>query len=112
MPEKLRVGILGAGWAAESHAIAYAQLPNVAVTALWSRTRARAEALAGRLQQPDLRIYDHWQDLIEQSKVDVISVATPPMLRREPVVRTLAQGCHVLVEKPISVGVALSLIHI
>ena len=106
MTEKLRVGILGAGWAAESHATAYAQLPNVEVTALWSRTRARAEALAGRLQQSGLRVYDDWQELIEQSGVDVISIATPPMLRREPVVMALARGCHVLVEKPISVGVA------
>ncbi len=106
MVEKLRVGILGAGWAAESHVAAYAKLPNVTVSALWSRSRARAEALAGRLKQPELQVYDDWQDLIEQSKVDVISVATPPMLRREPVLSALAQGCHVLVEKPISVGVA------
>ena len=105
MAEKLHIGILGAGWAAESHAAAYARLPNVTVTALWSRTRATAEALAGRLQQP-IHIYDHWQDLIEQSKVDVISIATPPMLRREPAVQALAQGCHLLVEKPISVGVS------
>jgi predicted dehydrogenase len=86
-----------------SHAIAFAQL---AVTALWSRTRKRAEALAGRLEQSGLRVYDHWQDLIEQSGVDVISIATPPLLRQDPLVRALARGCHVLVEKPISVGVA------
>ncbi|HMN29596.1 MAG TPA: Gfo/Idh/MocA family oxidoreductase [Caldilineaceae bacterium] len=106
MIEQLRVGILGAGWAAEGHATAYAQLPNVTVTALWSRTRGRAEALASRLKQPGLHIYDYWKDLIEQSKVDVISIATSPMLRREPVLSALAKGCHVLVEKPISVGVA------
>ena len=106
MTETLRIGILGAGWAGESHAVAYTQLPNVAVTALWSRSRASAEALAAHLQQPGLRVYDHWQDLIEQGEVDVISVATPPMLRREPVEMALSRGCHLLVEKPMSVGVA------
>ena len=85
MTENLRIGILGAGWAAESHATAYLRLPNVEVTALWSRTRTRAEVLAGRLNQPGLRIFDHWQQLIEQGDVDVLSVATPPMLRGEPV---------------------------
>ena len=45
MRAKLRIGILGAGWAGESHATAYARLPNVEVTALWSRTRTRAEEL-------------------------------------------------------------------
>lgn len=106
MTEKLRIGILGAGWAGESHATAYLRLPNVEVTALWSRTRTRAEALAGRLNQSGLRIYDHWQQLIEQGDVDMLSVATPPMLRGEPVEMALAYGYHVLVEKPISVGVA------
>jgi predicted dehydrogenase len=106
MPEKLRVGIIGAGWAAESHAAAFLQLPNVEVTALWSRKRTTAEALAGRLKQSVLRIYDDWQDLIEESKVDVISIATPPMLHRAPAVAALEQGYHVLVEKPISIDVA------
>jgi predicted dehydrogenase len=104
MSEKLQVGIIGAGWAAESHAAAYAQLPQVEVTALWSRKRATAEALAGRLKQPALRVYDDWQDLIEKSKVDVISISTPPMLHRDPLIEALAQGCHVLVEKPLCVG--------
>ena len=62
--------------------------------------------MAGSLQQPGLRIYKHWQELIEDSDVDVVSVATPPMLRREPVLHALACGRHVLVEKPFSVAVA------
>jgi predicted dehydrogenase len=42
--------------------------------------------------------------LIEQAGVDVISVATPPMLRREPIMMALERGCHILIEKPFSVG--------
>ena len=54
MAEMLHVGILGAGSAAEGHAAAYSQLPDVEVTALWNRTRARAEARAGASgRQPD-----------------------------------------------------------
>lgn len=106
MTGTIRVGILGAGWAGQSHAVAFSQLPHVEVTALWSRTRTNAEVLAQRLNQPDLRVYDSWQDLIEQAGVDVISVATPPMLRREPVVMALERGYHVLIEKPFSVGLA------
>ena len=85
MTETIRVGILGAGWAGESHAIAFSQLPHVEVTALWSRTRTSAEMLAQQLNQSGLRVYNNWQDLIEQAGVDVISVATPPMLRRKPI---------------------------
>lgn len=106
MTETIRVGILGAGWAGESHAIAFSQLPHVEVTALWSRTRTTAEMLAQQLNQSSLRVYDNWQDLIEQAGVDVVSVATPPMLRREPVMMAYERGCHLLIEKPFSVSLA------
>jgi predicted dehydrogenase len=113
MPDKLRVGILGAGWAGGGHAKAFSRLRDVEVLALWSRTRARAESLANELAEPKLQIYDHWQDLIESSKVDIISLATPPTLRREPVDMALVHGCHVLVEKPFSVGLddARTMVH-
>ena len=104
MTETIRVGILGAGWAGESHAVAFSQLPYVEVAALWSRTRTTAEMLAQQLNQSRLQVYDNWQELIEQAKVDVISIATPPMLRREPVLAALEKGCHILIEKPFSVG--------
>jgi predicted dehydrogenase len=52
MAEALRVGILGAGFAAESHATAYNQLPNVEVTAVWNRTRIRADEIAAKLGHP------------------------------------------------------------
>ena len=58
MNEKLRVGILGAGWAGEAHANAFSRLPDVEVTAIWSRTRARAESLSGRMSNHELRIFD------------------------------------------------------
>ena len=105
MAEMLHVGILGAGLAAEGHAAAYSQLRDVEVTALWNRTHSRAEALAGKLGHPTLKVYDNWQELITQAHCDVISIATAPMLRSEPLLMALGHGCHVLVEKPMSFGV-------
>jgi UDP-N-acetyl-2-amino-2-deoxyglucuronate dehydrogenase len=100
------VGVLGAGWAGEAHIAACSRLPSVEVTGLWSRTRARAESLAGKLGYADLRVYGDWQSLIGAGSCDVISIATAPMLRSDPLLAALDQGCHVLAEKPISVGVA------
>ena len=37
MADVLRVGILGAGWAAREHALAFSQIPDVEVSALWNR---------------------------------------------------------------------------
>ena len=71
MATALRVGILGAGRAGAAHAAAYGRLPGVAVVAVWSRTRGRAEALAapwGRRPRPARRpvaVYDRWEDLLD-----------------------------------------------
>ncbi len=106
MPNNLRVGILGVGTAAMGHATAYAQLPGVTINALWNRTKSKAEAFAGKLNQPDLKIYDDWEALIEEAEIDVLSITTGEFLRREPVIAALEKGLHVLVEKPYSITLA------
>jgi predicted dehydrogenase len=101
----LRVGILGAGMAAEAHATAYQRLPDVRVVGIWNPSRGRAEALASRLEH-EPRLYDRWQDMTSDERIDVISIATAPLLRSEPLQLAVDHGRHVLVEKPISIGVA------
>jgi predicted dehydrogenase len=105
MPRKLRVGILGAGFAAGSHAAAYGRLADVEVVALWSRGTERARRMADRLGYPDVRVHEDWQSLVSDGGCDVISIATAPLLRSDPLLAALACGVHVLVEKPMSVGV-------
>jgi predicted dehydrogenase len=105
MASTLRVGILGTGFAGESHAAAYERLPGVEVSALWNRTRSGAESMAAKLNSLDVRVFDEWQGLLSAAECDVISIATAPMLRSAPLLAAVDQGCHVLVEKPMSIGV-------
>ena len=104
MVDTLRVGIIGTGRAGQCHAAAFSRLPNVAVTGLWNRTRSRAEQLAATLNQPNLQVYDDWRDLIQRGQVDVISIAADPIVRLEPFAEALSQARHVLVEKPLAIG--------
>jgi predicted dehydrogenase len=92
--------------AGEGHAVAFSRLPGVEVAAVWSRTKARAHSLASKLGGLGLRVYEDWQAMIDSGTCDVISIAGPPMLRRDPLLAALARGCHVLVEKPMSLGPA------
>ncbi len=100
MEDTLKVGILGAGSAAAGHAVAYSKIPDVEVSALWSRRRSTAEQLAGQLDQPHIEIFDNWQDVIERGQIDVLSITALAALRREPITAALERGIHVLVEKP------------
>ena len=102
MVKSLRVGIIGTGRAGRCQARAFARLPDVGVTALWNRTRAKAERLAADLKAPGLTVFDDWRRMIDRSRVDIISIATDPVLRLEPFAYALAHGRHVLVEKPLA----------
>jgi predicted dehydrogenase len=104
-PSPLRVGIIGTGNAARAHAASFARLPGVAVTAIYGRTRTNAEAMAAELAQstsadaPPVRLYDSWEELVDRGDIDVLSITTPPVLRRQPMEAALRRGLHVLVEK-------------
>ena len=102
MAHSLRVGIIGTGRAGRCQARAFARLPGVSLTALWNRTRAKAERLAEDLKFPELEVFDDWRPMIDRSGVDIVSIATDPVLRLEPFAYALAQGRHVLVEKPLA----------
>jgi Oxidoreductase family, NAD-binding Rossmann fold len=69
--------------AAEGHARAYHRLSDMRVVGIWNRSRDRAEALASRLEH-EPRLYDRWQDMISDDRIDVISIATASLLRSEP----------------------------
>ena len=102
MANSLRVGIIGTGRAGRCQARAFARLPAVSVAALWNRTRAKAERLATDLKTPELEVFDDWRRLIDKGRVDIVSIATDPILRLGPFAYALAQGRHVLVEKPLA----------
>lgn len=70
--------------------------------ALWSRTPQRARKLANKLHLPNVRLYENWQSLVEKADLDIVSVATPTVLHREPCLMALDRGRHVLVEYPLS----------
>lgn len=102
MANSLRVGIIGTGRAGRCQARAFSRLPGVSLAALWNRTRAKAERLAADLKTPGLEVFDDWRRLIDRSRVDIVSIATDPVLRLEPFAYALAKGRHVLVEKPLA----------
>ena len=104
MTQMLKVGIIGTGRAGRCHATAFSQIPGVSVTALWNRTRSRAEQLAIDLGGTNVEVYENWDNLIEDSQVDIISITAAPVVRLAPFAKALARGRHVLVEKPLSIG--------
>ncbi|SDL62463.1 Gfo/Idh/MocA family protein [Microbacterium azadirachtae] len=93
----LRVGLLGAGGIAAAHLDAWQALGAECI--LFSRTRP--EALAARF---GVEIADDADGLID--RVDVVGILAPTPTHPEFARRAIAQGRHVVCEKPLAVSAA------
>ncbi len=98
---KLRVGILGAGWAGEGHAFGFRACPRTEIVAVANRTRATGEKLAERFDIPN--VVDDYRAVLDLG-VDIIGVTTPGHTHHEMTMAALDAGVHVLCEKPMAMN--------
>ena len=98
----IRVGLVGAGFAATAHLRAYAHCarPPVEVVAIASRSRPRAQALAAEFGVG--AVVDGVDALLARRDLDAIDVCTPNASHATLALAALAAGKHVFVEKPLT----------
>lgn len=97
---KIRIGIIGCGGMAKSHANRFQSVFNdVEITALADLLPERAEAVAELLPQRPL-ITTNYREIM--SIVDAVLVVLPHHLHHPVTLEFLEAGKHVLVEKPLA----------
>ncbi|MBI1846079.1 MAG: Gfo/Idh/MocA family oxidoreductase [Candidatus Rokubacteria bacterium] len=98
----LRVGIVGARFAADLHAVNYRPLRGVKVelAAACARTREQAEAFARKFEIP--RVFTDHRALVESPDVDVVDVCATTDAHPEIAIAAARAGKHVIVEKPLT----------
>ncbi len=96
----LRVGIVGTGFAATSHADALARLPGVRLLGVAGTSQDKAEAVAARLGAE--RAYPGYRALLDDPDIDAVHDCTPNHLHAEVNSAAMAAGKHVLSEKPLA----------
>jgi predicted dehydrogenase len=94
--------IVGCGMIAGSHARALAEVPGARLLALVSRSRANAEALAGKLGL-GCDLYTDLAPVLARRDIDIVIVSTPSGAHLEPAVAAAEAGKHVVVEKPLEI---------
>ena len=93
--QRVRVGLIGAGWVAVNrHLPALQKIPEADLNLIWSRNRDKARDVAGRFGVRATAA--RWQDVIHSSEVDAVVIATPPVLHLPATVEALEAGKHVL----------------
>ncbi|HEY0865236.1 MAG TPA: Gfo/Idh/MocA family oxidoreductase [Lacunisphaera sp.] len=98
---KIRFGILGSGYMGRTHAEAVRRLPNAELVAVHGGTRAPALA-----ERYGMTFEADKAALLQRRDIDAIVVTTPHHLHVDETLAALAQGKHVLVEKPLATSVA------
>lgn len=102
--EKIRVGIIGAGWIAHKMAQALAPLKDAEVLAIASRSQQKAQEFAD--EYGIARAYGSYEELVSDADVDLVYIATPHSHHYQHTRLALEHNKPVLVEKAFTANAA------
>lgn len=100
----LRVGVVGCGKIADGHVEEIAKLKIADVVAVCDLESLMAEQMAVRQQIPNY--YDDYETMLSKERLDVVHITTPPQSHLSLAKQAIDAGCHVYVEKPLTLNAA------
>ena len=99
--KKVKIGIIGTGWIAESHIVQYLKMEDVEVVALADIVPGKAAKFAEKFGMENCRIYNSDEELLAAEKeLDGVSICTYNSQHAPCAIRALDAGINVLLEKP------------
>ena len=105
--KKVRVGIIGCGWIADSHVKALLAQPDAEIVACADLVPGRVAEFRKRngIDGLDIKEYPSHKELLddESLKLDAVSICTYNRQHAEPAIYALKKGVNVLLEKPFTV---------
>jgi len=110
MPE-VGIGLIGTGFMGKAHALAYrmagavlGDVPQARLELLCDIPAGKAQAMAAQLGFA--RATGDWRELVNDPRVDIVSITTPNSMHREMALAAIAAGKHVHCEKPMALTLA------
>ena len=101
---KLRIGIIGTGGIAHAHLNSYKAISDlVEIVAGADIVPGKAEEFFKRNGMPNAKGFNSKEEMLDNVKLDAVSVCTYNSTHSECAVFALENGLHVLCEKPMSV---------
>ena len=95
--QPLRIAIAGLGFGESVHIPASLSNKNIDLVGLW---HPRPHRLKEACDMHNLDAYETWRDLVNDSEIQGIIIATPPGPRYELALEAIKAGKHLLLEKP------------
>ncbi len=101
--KKVKVGIIGTGWIAESHMRALKEMPDVEIVSGADLIPGKAEKFFAESGIEGAKCYPSHKELIDANEVDAVCICTYNATHAECAIYALEHGVHVLLEKPMCV---------
>jgi predicted dehydrogenase/nucleoside-diphosphate-sugar epimerase len=97
-----RTAILGAGYISDFHSKAIIKQDNSQLVAVCDMNETAAKRLAAEHQ--DVLVYTDLDKMLAETKLDVVHILTQPDSHFFLAKKVIEAGCHVIIEKPITVN--------
>ncbi len=101
--KKLKIGLVGTGWIAESHIKSFLRMDDAEVVAAADLIPGKAEKFMDRFGVKGVRFYPSHKEMIDSEELDAVSVCTYNTQHKDPTIYALEHGLPVLLEKPFTV---------
>ena len=101
--KKVKVGIIGTGWIADAHIVAYLEMPDVEIVAGADLIPGKADAFFEKWGIAGVRCYTNHVEMLEKEELDAVSVCTYNQTHAVCTIDALDRGVGVLLEKPMTV---------
>ncbi len=105
----LNVGLIGAGFMAKAHSIAYAGMPMF----FWPAPAIPVKKMIADINEDAARegaakfsfesYTTNWKDIIENPDIDIVDICTPNNNHKEIAIAAAKAGKHILCEKPLAI---------
>ncbi len=104
--EKVRLGIIGCGGIANGkHLPALKKIKEVELVAFCDIIVERAEKAAKDFGVEGAKVYEDFNEMLKNEKLDVVHVCTPNNMHAPASIAAMEAGCHVMCEKPMAKNV-------
>jgi len=100
--KKVRVGIIGCGWIADSHIKSYLTCPDAEIVAGSDIIPGKAAAFFAK-HGVEAKAYDSTEEMLAKENLDVVSICTYNSQHAPCAIQAMKAGVDVMLEKPFTV---------
>lgn len=98
MSETITFGIIGAGMIGDYHIESIRSARNAEVKSISARTQETVNRKCLQFNIPYGTV--NYRDILDDTGIDAVVIATPPFLHKQILLESLDAGKHILIEKP------------